>query len=97
MAKQHTKSKANYEKLLNSSLECFRCDETFSTIPRLKDHLRQEFDKLKIDAETSNRKTKRKMSVDDEPDERSESKHRRTLSDAAEEPEPTEQSGKARK
>jgi len=33
--------------LLDHPLECFKCDELFSSVPKLKKHLEQEFQKAK--------------------------------------------------
>lgn len=44
---QHNKSKSAYEKLLTDPLKCYECNETFSTIPKLKEHLVRDFKKRK--------------------------------------------------
>lgn len=45
--KQHNKSKSAYEKLLNEPIKCYKCDETFGTVPRLKEHLLEDFETLR--------------------------------------------------
>ena len=44
---QHNKSKSAYEALLKADLKCHRCGETFATVPKLKDHLQRDFNKLR--------------------------------------------------
>lgn len=44
---QHNKSKSAYGKLLTDPLKCYECDETFTTIPKLKEHLVRDFKKRK--------------------------------------------------
>ena len=44
---QNSKPKAVYEKLLTDPLRCFYCDGNFSTMPKLKEHLEDEFKKQK--------------------------------------------------
>ncbi|CAD6567127.1 MAG: hypothetical protein CYPHOPRED_001452 [Cyphobasidiales sp. Tagirdzhanova-0007] len=48
--KKHNRSKSSYEKILTNPLKCFRCDDTFSTIPKLKEHLQDHFTELKEEA-----------------------------------------------
>ena len=43
--------KSLHEPLLKEDLECWRCRETFKTLPKLKEHLKQE-----KDAEASRKK-----------------------------------------
>ncbi|CAE6459422.1 unnamed protein product [Rhizoctonia solani] len=38
-----------YEPLLKKNLECFKCQETFKTIPQLKTHLQKEWDEEKAE------------------------------------------------
>jgi len=35
-----------YEPLLKDDLSCWKCDRSFSNMPKLKSHLQEEFDKL---------------------------------------------------
>ena len=58
-------SKAKYEPLLKEDLVCWRCDEAFKTLPKLKEHLRQEW---KNDAVKANTR-KRKRQLKEDPDE----------------------------
>ncbi|KAF8590586.1 hypothetical protein K439DRAFT_100458 [Ramaria rubella] len=58
--------KARYEPLLKEDLSCWRCDETFKTIPNLKEHLRQEWEKDA--AKAISRKRKREVKDDSEAD-----------------------------
>ncbi|OAX38652.1 HIT-like protein [Rhizopogon vinicolor AM-OR11-026] len=55
---------SEYEPLLKDDLSCWKCDRSFSNMPKLKSHLQEEFDKLsdqeKVKAE---RKRKRVDSV----------------------------------
>ncbi|CAE7200869.1 unnamed protein product [Rhizoctonia solani] len=45
-----------YEALLKKDLECFKCQETFKTIPQLKTHLQNEWDKdQKVECQKSSR------------------------------------------
>ena len=65
--------KTQYESLLKEDLVCWRCDEAFKTIPKLKEHLRQEWENDAAKANT--RKRKRQLRGD--PDETSGSKKAR--------------------
>jgi aprataxin len=50
-----------YEALLKTNLECFKCQETFKTIPQLKIHLQKEWDEAHDEVESrKRRKTKDK-------------------------------------
>ncbi|KAF8610152.1 hypothetical protein BDV93DRAFT_601209 [Ceratobasidium sp. AG-I] len=52
---------SKYEALLKTNLECFKCQESFKTIPQLKIHLQKEWDEAKEDAlQQKRRKTKDK-------------------------------------
>ena len=52
---------SKYEALLKTNLECFKCQESFKTIPQLKLHLQKEWDEAKEDAlQQKRRKTKDK-------------------------------------
>lgn len=50
--------KSQYEPLLKEDLVCWRCEETFKSIPKLKEHLRQEWEKDAVKAKTRNQKRK---------------------------------------
>ena len=56
------------ETLLESPLTCFKCDEPFSTIPKLKTHLEKEFGKEKKSALERIRRTGRQARSSDEDD-----------------------------
>lgn len=56
-------NKSQYESLLKEDLVCWRCDEAFKTFPKLKEHLRQEWDKEA--AKTRERKREAKKVPDD--------------------------------
>jgi aprataxin len=43
---------SQYECLLKEELSCFRCDQAFKTMPRLKEHLQEEWEKQKKRAQT---------------------------------------------
>jgi aprataxin len=55
--------------LLKTELSCFVCDQSFKTIPKLKEHLQQEWDKRAKKAKTlghvSEQKRKREEHTDD--------------------------------
>jgi aprataxin len=63
-------SKSQYEPLLKEALVCWQCDEVFKTIPQLKEHLRQEWDKEATRAKVG----KRKREARDDSDEATSSK-----------------------
>ncbi|KAH7340220.1 HIT-like domain-containing protein [Rhizoctonia solani] len=47
-----------YEPLLKRDLECFKCQETFKTIPQLKSHLQKEWDEEKIQRQKSDKRSR---------------------------------------
>jgi len=56
------------ETLLDFPLTCFKCDEPFSTIPKLKIHLEKEFAEEKKSALERIRRTGRQERSSDEED-----------------------------
>jgi aprataxin len=42
--KKATMAPQKYEALLKTELECFKCHESFKTIPQLKHHLQKEWE-----------------------------------------------------
>ena len=50
---------SEYELILKGDLQCWKCDETLKTMPKLKEHLKAHFDK-----ELAARKKKRKVEID---------------------------------
>ncbi|KAG9127505.1 hypothetical protein FRC07_012914 [Ceratobasidium sp. 392] len=56
-----------YEPLLKTSLTCFKCEETFKTLPQLKTHLQQEWDEAH-----SKHKLPKRRKVEDKTSETSE-------------------------
>jgi len=72
--------KSEYEPLLKEALVCWKCDETFKTIPKLKEHLKAEWEKDAARAKAKeNRKQKRKREEDKSPDGASSSKRSNTF------------------
>ncbi|QRV86122.1 scavenger mRNA-decapping enzyme DcpS [Ceratobasidium sp. AG-Ba] len=52
-------STQKYEPLLKKDLECFKCHETFKTLPQLRAHLQKEWDDLRSErGPKKSRKTK---------------------------------------
>ncbi|KAF8481535.1 hypothetical protein JB92DRAFT_3037504 [Gautieria morchelliformis] len=58
-------SKSQYEPLLKEDLVCWRCDEAFKAIPKLKEHLRQEWDNDAAKAKARKRKREAKDDSND--------------------------------
>lgn len=52
--------------LLTSPLTCFKCDEPFSNIPKLKVHLEKEFEAEKREGLENIRRSGRQRSSDEE-------------------------------
>ncbi|KAJ8598010.1 HIT-like protein [Rhizopogon salebrosus TDB-379] len=55
---------SEYEPLLKDNLSCWKCDRSFSNMPKLKSHLQEEFDNL---AEKEKAKAERKRKRTDSP------------------------------
>ena len=47
---QHAKPKSAYEKMLTEQMQCFRCDFVTGSVPDMKSHLQEHFEKLKGDS-----------------------------------------------
>ena len=57
---------ATYEKKLKEPLECFRCAKEFKTIPALKTHLQEEFDRMAHRGKAAEADRKRKRNEETE-------------------------------
>jgi aprataxin len=55
---------SEYEPLLKDDLSCWKCDRSFSNMPKLKSHLQEEFDNL---SEKEKAKAERKRKRTDSP------------------------------
>jgi aprataxin len=58
-------SKSHYDPLLKEDLVCWRCDEVFKAMPKLKEHLRQEWDNDAAKAKARKRKREAKDDSND--------------------------------
>lgn len=59
-------SKSQYEPLLKEDLVCWRCDESFKTIPKLKEHLRAEWEKDAARAKAKGERERKRKRDEDE-------------------------------
>ncbi|EJU05530.1 HIT-like protein [Dacryopinax primogenitus] len=66
---------AKYEPLLKTDLSCFKCDESFKRMPRLKEHLEDEWKKEKRHAVKENARKRQRGADGGEDMERAAKKH----------------------
>lgn len=59
--------KSQYEPLLKEDLVCWSCDQVFKTIPKLKEHLKEKWEKDVARARAKGVKRKRDDSPKDKP------------------------------